>query len=917
MNWSKILGTLSLISFSSILFSQVVVSDPIFPKSTDNITVTFDASQGNAGLKDFVGTVYAHTGLITEESKSSTDWKYVQGDWGTADAPIMTSIGNNKYTLNIGSIYQYYGVPQSEKILKIAILFRDEQGSNTGRNIDGSDIFIDIYDNGFYAQLTSPIGNTIYDMGSNIAINGSVSTSASLSLLINGVSYKTSLGTDIEYLFNPTEQGDYEVVLLAVNGGNRVSDTVNFVVDDGPQNLDLPISVPLGIERRSASSIFLSLYAPNKKHVYVVGDFNQWKVKSDYAMSLDSDGSTWWIEIDNLDSTKKYAFQYLVDGSVKIADPYSELVADSWNDTYIDSKVYPNPYVIQSGTFTGYATLIDMGAEKFQWKDDNFNPPSEHELIVYELLVRDFLNDHSYKSLLDTLDYLEKLGVNAIELMPVNEFEGNESWGYNPSYHGALDKYYGTPHDFKALINECHNRGIAVILDVVFNHGFSQNPLCQLYWDAKNNRPTADNPFVNQVPTHDFNVGYDFNHESPAFKAYMKQHLTYWLEEYHIDGYRFDLSKGFTQNNTLGDVGAMGRYDLSRVNNIKRIFNEVRAVNANAYVILEHFSDNSEEKDLANYGCMIWGNISHEGMEASMGYNSNFSWANYKERGWNEPRLIGYPQSHDEERMMYKNLQFGNVTDTYSIKDFNTALDRLELTWVVFNSIPGPKMIWQFGELGYEYSIDYNGRVGNKPIKWEYNLASNRKDVYKVYRAINRLKSTYDAFDGADFDTDLSTKVKRVGLYNPNQSFLVLGNFDVVSQQATPYFNHTGTWYEYFTGDSIDVKDISTALELRPGEYQVWTDKKIVTTQIIGSVDKLGSEINVYPNPFNKSITISNPNGSINSYALMDATGRIIRSHVFATRSNKIDLNLGYLSKGNYILEVSTDIDNYRLKLMR
>ena len=94
---------------------------------------------------------------------------------------------------------------------------------------------------------------------------------------------------------------------------------------------------------------------------------------------------------------------------------------------------------------------------------------------------------------MDTLNYLEELGINAIELMPVNEFEGNNSWGYNPSFHMALDKYYGTPEAFKALVDACHARGIAVILDVVYNHVFSQSPLAKLYWDPIAFKPTIDN----------------------------------------------------------------------------------------------------------------------------------------------------------------------------------------------------------------------------------------------------------------------------------------------------------------------------------------------------------------------------------------------------------------------------------------
>ena len=171
MKWSLI-KLLFLIFASHTLGAQVVVPNPIFPSSQDEIALTFDATFGSKGLQDFQGTIYAHTGLITDQSKTGSDWKYVQGTWGTDKAPVMTKISDNKYTLTIGKIHEFYGIPETEKILQIAILFRDKTGEITGRNSDGSDIFINLYDDGFYTQLASPTPNTIYELGNNILLKG-------------------------------------------------------------------------------------------------------------------------------------------------------------------------------------------------------------------------------------------------------------------------------------------------------------------------------------------------------------------------------------------------------------------------------------------------------------------------------------------------------------------------------------------------------------------------------------------------------------------------------------------------------------------------------------------------------------------------------------------------------------------------
>ncbi|PIY31450.1 MAG: hypothetical protein COZ08_08820, partial [Bacteroidetes bacterium CG_4_10_14_3_um_filter_42_6] len=123
-----------------------------------------------------------------------------------------------------------------------------------------------------------------------------------------------------------------------------------------------------------------------------------------------------------------------------------------------------------------------------------------------------------------------------------------------------------------------------------------------------------------------------------------------------------------------------------------------------------------------------------------MGYGSesDVSWISYKNRGWSEPHVVGYMESHDEERMMYKNLTYGNQSGNYTVKDPATGLGRVEAATAFFIPVPGPKMIWQFGELGYDYSINTceNGtisddcRLSPKPVKWSYYQDANRKRIY-------------------------------------------------------------------------------------------------------------------------------------------------------------------------------------------
>jgi pullulanase/glycogen debranching enzyme len=545
------------------------------------------------------------------------------------------------------------------------------------------------------------------------------------------------------------------------------------------------------------------------------------------------------------------------------------------------------------------------GAPAYNWQNTNFNAPENKDLLIYELLVRDFVQKRNYQTLIDTLDYLDKLGINAIELMPPGEFENNESWGYNPSFHMALDKYYGTPQKFKEFVDSCHGRGIAVIVDMVLNHAFGQNPMVNMYWDAVNNRPAANNPWFNEP----YCWGYDFDHTRQATKDYIDRVNSFWLEEYNIDGFRFDYTKGFINNGN--------GFSTDRINILKRMADTIWSVKPDAYVILEHWCDNAEEKQLAEYGMMLWGNLTHSYNDATMGYTSTSNISNgiYTARTWTVPHLVTYMESHDEERLMYKNITFGSSANpNHNTKDEYIALGRMQTAAVIFFSQPGPRMIWQFGELGYDISIDYPCRVCNKPILWNYFAEARRKQLYDVYAAMMHLRNTYSTFTTLNFNYMLSGAIKRMKLNDPAMNAVVLTNFSVNNQDATPSFHHTGTWYEYFTGDSISVSDVNAALNMTPGEYRVYTDVRLEQPEITDapvSLDELVIEeesIELYPNPSQEEVSVSFNSNSTSAVQiiLVDSQGKTILEKkipvLFGKNTEKLDLN--GISTGTYSVMV-------------
>jgi hypothetical protein len=381
-------------------------------------------------------------------------------------------------------------------------------------------------------------------------------------------------------------------------------------------------------------------------------------------------------------------------------------------------------------------------------------------------------------------------------------------------------------------------------MDVALNHSFGLSPMVQMYWDTLNNRPSVNNPWFNSVAKHAYNVGYDFNHESIATRYFTSRVMEHWLSEYKIDGFRFDLSKGFTQTQTCDNAGSncnvstWSAYDQSRINIWNRYYDTLQLKSPGCYAILEHFADNSEEQLLSNKGFLLWGNLNYNYAQSSMGYSSSCDLSSgiHTNRGWSNPHLVTYAESHDEERINYKNINYGNASGSYNIKDTNTAPKRMELAHAFLLTIPGPKMIWQFGELGYDSSINFcqngtinsNCRLDMKPIKWSYFNDPERKSLYNVIGNLNRLRNnaTYSPlFTSNNITYNLSGLVKWLKITQGAVSIMVIGNFDVVSQTVSFSFPAAGTWYNYLNPGTVFTTGGTENYILNPGEYRVYINQ--------------------------------------------------------------------------------------------
>jgi len=906
--WSLLLSFLSL-----AITAQIIETSPAIVTKGQPVTIYFNSDEDPGEMKNYTGDVYAHTGVIIEGSSA---WQHVMGSWGdNSTQPKLTCLGEYRYRLDITpSIEEFYpGMTGDEKVVKLAFVFRD-----AGTDLQTADLFVDVFEPGLNVNITSPEGQGIIrDLNEDLPLEAYATAADSLVLFIDGARIMRS--DDPCYLSYTVEAdtcGGKWIKVSAYDMPDMVSDSLFMYVIGDPVTGDLPTGLIDGINYIGDDSLVLVLTAPGKNNAFVIGDFNNWNLSDEGYMNRTPGGEKFWKGIGNLSPGQEYRFQYLVDGNIRIGDPYAEKVLDPRNDQYITDETYPGLIAYPEGKTTGLVTVLQTAGPEYEWTVTDFDPPAKEDLVIYELLVRDFLETHHYLTLIDTLDYLQNLGVNAIELMPVNEFDGNLSWGYNPAYYLAPDKYYGTKNDLKALIDSCHRRGIAVILDVVLNHSTGSSPMAQLYWDHAANNVTADNPWYNVTATHDFNVFHDFNHESVYTREFSRRVMRHWIVEYKVDGYRFDLSKGFTQNNTLGNVAAWGAYDASRVAIWKMYANYIWSLNPDFYVILEHFADNTEEKELAEYGMMLWGtpkaqsgNTSYA--ELSMGYDESISWASYTSRGWAVPHLVSYMESHDEERMQYLNKTYGNTTAAYSIRNLSTGLDRLVLAASFFFTIPGPKMLWQFGELGYDFSINFNGRTGEKPIRWDYYEVDERNLVYKAFAALIKLRRENPAFSSSDISFVDEGLMKRIKISHETMNVIVLGNFDVTESSISGDFHNTGWWYEYFTGDSVNVSNTTDLVALEPGEYRIYTSERLEKPDFIVGVEDVcpgrdhDSWLSVYPNPVDDILTVSlgeGYEGRTVDIDILDMSGRQVYS--FPATGNR-QFSLGSLPRGIYFVRVT------------
>ncbi|MBP1839264.1 alpha-amylase family glycosyl hydrolase [Formosa algae] len=924
---------------TSINYAQVTTSPTTF-NTSETVTITVDilSSDTDCNTLSNPTKVYMHSGI----GDDSNPWGYnVIGNWGTDDGVgEMTNNNNGTWSITI-TPKTYYGLTdtQAASATKMGMVFRNAAGNQELKATGCSDLFISVGD--FQVTLNTPEENstTILSSGENLNISASnTAGNANYTLTANGsiLDSKTDIKTYSFTHTNITSNQNYELTIT--QNSNTVTKTFAALVNPGTISQAMADGLENGINYHESDATIATLVldAPLKDFVYVAGSFNNWSPSSAYAMKKDPNSGMFWLELTGLTAQNIETYQYwVVDETpitntpimVKTADPFSTLVLSPFDDPEISSETYPNLPDYPTGQ-EREVTVLQTGMSEYDWQVTNFEKPKKEDLVIYEVLIRDFDADRNIQDLIDRIDYFKNLNVNAIQLMPIMEFEGNESWGYNTSFHMALDKFYGTENKVKEFIDVCHQNGIAVILDVALNHAYGRNPMVRMWMEDPDGDgwgdPSSENPYFNTEATHSYSVGSDFNHQQTRTQYYVERVVEHWITDFNIDGFRWDLTKGFTQNCTASDENCTNSYQQDRVDILKQYADYSWDLDATQYVIFEHLGQDNEEQEWANYkidegkGIMMWGKMTDPYNQLTMGYasDSNFERMGSDAHGFTGKRLVGYAESHDEERLMYKNLQYGASSGSYNVKDLTTALQRMETLGAITLTIPGPKMIWHFGDLGMDNSIftctdgsvssDDSCKLSTKPQpQWTENWLGNesRTAVYNTWSRLNELKINEDVFEG-DYTITSGDLTPRIRIWNSDlastelNDVVIVANFDTTIQTVEPDFPSTGTWYDLMDETGKTSISSTDAITLEPGTFKIYGN---TMPQSLGLDDTLlGETFTVYPNPSRHSFQI---NTNTSNVSIFDVTGKRIKQfkgHYTSTDT----FDVSELKPGLYIVHI-------------
>ena len=544
------------------------------------------------------------------------------------------------------------------------------------------------------------------------------------------------------------------------------------------------------------SSIEFELFAPYNKGAVLTGSFSDWE---DIPMQQGKDGH-FRTQVELEDGTYQYKYKAQSkswfldpDAWVEIIDPYATNINDSAQTGVIwiqDGKKVVDTYV---------------------WEHDDAPLPADKDLVIYELHVGDFAEDDDsekaitkYRSVVKKLDYLSDLGINAIELMPVMEYPGDQSWGYNPRHFFAPESSYGSTADLKYLIDQCHARGIRVILDEIYNHSESSSPLTQIDHDYWYHHEATD-PEQSWGPEFNYEH-YDENLEIFPARKFIGDQARFWIEEYHIDGIRYDAARQINNSDFLHWIGA----------ETKQIAGEKPFCN-----IAEHVPETPEMVGLEGpmdscwhysfYFCVldhICGDL--------VDFDNLMEVLDCKPQGFlGSADVVNFLTNHDHHHLM---AELGD-RNIFGVEAFK----RVKLGAALLLTAVGIPMLWMGEEFG-EYK--HNTQAEAK-IDWKLLENNDNQSLLVYYQGLISLRHANAALKTENisfFHRNDEAKVIAYVRWNDQGSrVIVVVNFS--DQYLAGYELHNfpanGIWHEWTRSYEIETNNDTLIIDLPEYEAQI------------------------------------------------------------------------------------------------
>ncbi|HIK03936.1 MAG TPA: alpha amylase C-terminal domain-containing protein [Trichormus sp. M33_DOE_039] len=541
--------------------------------------------------------------------------------------------------------------------------------------------------------------------------------------------------------------------------------------------------------------IEFKLFAPYNKGVALIGSFSDWQ---EIPMTKGDDGY-FRAYVDLEDGNYQYKFRvqtkswfFEEDQWVDVTDPYA---------TDIDEL---------SGKDNGIVRIKDgeIIIDTYVWQYDDQPLPGDHELVIYELHVSDFSGGEDdpfargqYKHVIEKLDYLCELGINAIELMPVKEYPGDYSWGYNPRYFFATESSYGATADLKRLVDECHHRGIRVLMDGIYNHSEASSPLTQIDHDYWYHHEPRD-PDNNWGPEFNYEL-YDENLDTYPARKFIGDTVRFWIQEYHLDGIRYDAARQIANYDFMHWIVQ----ESKKTAGAKPFYN-----------VAEHIPETTSITNVDGPMDGCWHDSFYHTVTAHI-CGDTFDLENLKDvidckrQGFlGATNVVNYLTNHDHNHLMVE-LGDRNIFAEEAFK-------RAKLGAAILLTAVGVPLIWMGEEFG-EYKPKQQ-----ESAKIDWQLLSNdlNRSLFDYYKGLINLRKNNHALYTENIDfihENPEAKVLAYSRWNDEGSrVVVVANFseDFLAGYHVPNFPCGGTWHEW-TGD-YDVEAGDDGIITDIGSYE-------------------------------------------------------------------------------------------------